>query len=239
MHRPHGVPWGLQRHALHGIDRRCGVDGAHAAGAGVVPPPPLPLLPPPGTGLPPARVRGGAPWRARRGGQPSASLLRLLSLPARRAREGLRARRGVGQLQGPAFIGPERQRGGSWQQEAIVMSIVPVGDACGQIWGVWARGSVASEMARCGSGRRAVGAERPFPGARSQLPRCWPGRKAAPGPQGPPSTSRHEPWAPAPSSHCAWGALDETVAPTFQAGEPHRPEVLLEGSRSRLGPLTE
>lgn len=63
-----------------------------------------------------------------------------------------------------------------------------------------------------------AGAEGTFPGARSRLPRCLPERKAAPWAQGPPSTSRHEPWAPAPSSCRAWGPLDERVSTTFEEG---------------------
>ena len=76
-----------------------------------------------------------------------------------------------------------------------------------------------------------MGAEGPFPGARSRLPCCLPKRKAAPWAQGPPSPSRHEPWAPAPCSWRAWGPLDETVARTFQEGRgssvsPHRAGTL-------------
>lgn len=63
-----------------------------------------------------------------------------------------------------------------------------------------------------------AGAEGPFPGARSRLPCRLPQRKAAPWAQGPPSTSPHQPWAPASSSPCAWGPLDETVATVFQEG---------------------
>lgn len=63
-----------------------------------------------------------------------------------------------------------------------------------------------------------AGAEGTFAGARSRLPRCLPERKAAPWAQGPPSTSRHEPWAPAPSSCRAWGSLDETAATPFEEG---------------------